>query len=181
MRRTPLTRHLPVAVGVSAVALFAASPALAGAEQVRAEGPMTVYSAAVPAGATAHVKAVYNSAGDAIVTLHVQGLKPRTEYGAHAHVNACGLDGAAAGPHFQNVVDPRSPSVDPRYANPVNEIWLDLTTNAAGNGAAHATVPWQFSPDRRARSVILHERHTSEAPGSAGTAGARLACRDVAF
>lgn len=181
MRRATLTRHLPIAVGVSAVALFAASPALAGSEQVRAEGPLTVYSAAVPAGATAQVKAVANSAGDTIVTLHVRGLEPRTAYGAHAHVNACGLDGAAAGPHFQNVVDPVSPSVDPAYANPVNEIWLDLTTNAAGHGVAHAKVPWQFSPDRRARSVILHEQHTSEAPGSAGTAGPRLACLDVAF
>jgi superoxide dismutase, Cu-Zn family len=181
MRRAALTRHLPVAVGFSAVALFAASPALAGAEHVRSEGPMTVYSAAVPTGATAEAKAVYNSAGDTIVTLHVRGLKPRTEYGAHAHVNVCGLDGAAAGAHFQNVVDPVSPSVDPAYANSSNEIWLDLTTDAAGNGVAHAKVSWQFSPDRRARSVILHEQHTSELPGSAGTAGARLACLDVAF
>ena len=181
MRRVALTRHLPVAVGASAVALFAASPALAGSEQVRAGGPLTVHSAAVPAGATAQVKAVYDSSGDTVVTLHVRGLRPRTAYGAHAHVNPCGLDGAAAGPHFQNVVDPVTPSVDPAYANPVNEIWLDLTTDAAGNGVAHATVPWQFSPDRRARSVVLHEQHTSEAPGSAGTAGARLACVDVAF
>jgi Cu-Zn family superoxide dismutase len=181
MRRAALTRHLPVAVGASAVALFAASPALAGAEQARAEGPLTVYSAAVPAGASAQVKAVYDSAGDTIVTLHVRGLEPRTAYGAHAHVNACGLDGAAAGPHFQNVVDPVTPSVDPAYANPANEIWLDLTTNAAGKGVAHTKVSWQFSPDRRARSVVLHEQHTAEAPGSAGTAGARLACLDVAF
>ena len=142
---------------------------------------MTVYSAAVPAGATGEVKAVYNSAGDTIVTLHVRGLKPRTAYGAHAHVDSCGLDGAAAGPHFQNVVDPVLPSVDPAYANPSNEIWLDLTTDAAGNGVAHAKVSWQFSPDRKARSVILHEQHTSKAPGSAGTAGARLACLDVGF
>ena len=181
MRRVALTRHLPVAVGASAVALFAASPALAGSEQVRAEGPLTVHSAAVPAGATAQVKAVYDSSGDTVVTLHVRGLRPRTAYGAHAHVNPCGLDGAAAGPHFQNVVDPVTPNVDPAYANAVNEIWLDLTTDAAGNGVAHTTVPWQFSPDRRARSVVLHEQHTSEAPGSAGTAGARLACVDVAF
>lgn len=181
MRRAALTRHLPVAVGASAVALFAASPALAGADHARAQGPMTVYSAAVPAEATARVKAVYNAAGDTIVTLHVQGLEPRTDYGAHAHVGPCGLRGADAGPHFQNVVDPVTPSVDPRYANPVNEIWLDLTTDAAGNGVAHAKVPWQFAPDRRARSVILHEHRTSEVPGSAGTAGARLACLDVGF
>jgi Cu-Zn family superoxide dismutase len=181
MHRAGLTRHLPVAVGASAVALFAASPALAGAQQVRAEGPMTVYSAAVPAGAAGQVEAVYNSAGDTIVTLHVRGLRPRTAYGAHAHMKACGLDGAAAGPHFQNVVDRVTPSVDPAYANATNEIWLDLTTNAAGNGVAHTKVSWQFSPERRAGSVILHEQHTSELPGSAGIAGARLACLDVAF
>jgi superoxide dismutase, Cu-Zn family len=181
MRRAALTRHLPVAVGTSAVALFAASPALAGAEEVRAEGPLTVYSPGIPAGATARVEAVYDSAGDTVVTLHVRGLHPRTEYGAHAHVEGCGLDGAAAGPHFQNVVDPVSPSVDPAYANPTNEIWLDLATDAAGNGVARAEVSWQFPPDRRARSVILHERHTSDMPGSAGTAGARLACLDVGF
>ena len=131
--------------------------------------------------ATARVKAVYSAAGDTIVTLQVRGLKPDTDYGAHAHVNGCGLTGADAGPHFQNVVDPVSPSVDPVYANPVNEIWLDLTTNAAGNGVAHTTVSWQFAPDRRAKSVIIHEQHTSSTPGSAGTAGPRLACLDVAF
>ena len=181
MRRDDVTRRLPAAVGAAAVALFVASPALAGAEQVRVAGPMTVYSAAVPAGATAQVEAVYDSSGDTVVTLHVHGLTPRSAYGAHAHVDACGLDGAAAAPHFQNVVDPVSPSVDPAYANPSNEVWLDLTTDAAGDGVAHTEVSWQFSPDRRARSVILHERHTSDVPGSAGTAGARLACLDVAF
>ena len=181
MRRTRLTRHLPVAVCVSAVALFAASPALAGADHGRGEGPLTSYSSAVPQGATAKVTAVYDSSGKSTIVLHVKGLKPRTKYGAHAHVNACGLTGAEAGPHFQNVVDPVSPSVDPAFANPQNEIWLDLTTNAAGNGVAKAVVPWQFAADRRAHSVIIHEQHTSTVPGSAGTAGPRLACLDVDF
>jgi superoxide dismutase, Cu-Zn family len=181
MRRTALTRHLPVAVCVSAVALFAASPALAGADHGRGDGPLISYSPAIPSGASAKVTAVYDSAGKSTIVLHVKGLKPRTEYGAHAHVNACGPTGAAAGPHFQNVVDPVSPSVDPAFANPQNEIWLDLTTNAAGNGVAKAVVPWQFAADRRAHSVIIHERHTSTVPGTAGTAGARLACLDVDF
>jgi Cu-Zn family superoxide dismutase len=181
MRRAALTRHLPVAVGACATGLFAASPALAGADHVRTDGALTVHSARVPAGATARVEAVYDSAGDTAVTLHVQGLTPRTEYGAHAHVRGCGLDGAAAGPNFQNVVDPVSPSVDPAYANRANEIWLDLTTDASGGGVAHTKVSWQFPPERRPRSVILHERHTSKLPGSAGTAGARLACLDVGF
>jgi Cu-Zn family superoxide dismutase len=181
MRRAALTHHLPVAVGACAAGLFAASPALAGSDHVRADGALTVYSAEVPAGATARVEAVYDSAGDSVVTLVVRGLAPRTEYGAHAHVGGCGPDGAAAGPNFQNVVDPVSPSVDPAYANRANEIWLDLTTDAAGSGVAHATVSWQFPPERRPRSVILHERHTSKLSGSAGTAGARLACLGVRF
>ena len=35
----------------------------------------------------------------------------------------------SAGPTFQNVVDPVQPSVDPAYANPENEIWLDFRTD----------------------------------------------------
>ena len=77
--------------------------------------------------------------GRARSRLHVKGLEPDTEYGAHAHANAAAAStGADAGPHFQHVVDPVLPSVDPAYANPRNEIWLDLTTNAAGNGVAKA-------------------------------------------
>lgn len=181
MRRTALTRHLPVAAAVAAAGLFAASPALAGADHARGDGPLQVYSDEVPAGATARVQAVYDAAGRTTVVLHVKGLKPNTEYGAHAHANRCGLMGTDAGPHFQHVVDPVQPSTDPLFANPHNEIWLDLTTNAAGNGVARTTVDWQFSPDRRPGSVILHAQHTSEAPGTAGMAGARLACLDVAF
>jgi Cu-Zn family superoxide dismutase len=181
MRRTTLTRHLPVAVCVSAVALFAASPALAGADHGRGDGPLFSYSSEIPQDATAMVTAVYDSAGRSTITLHVKGLEPDTEYGAHAHVNGCGLTGAAAGPHFQHEVDPVVPSVDPAYANPQNEIWLDLTTNAAGNGVAKAVVPWQFTADRRPHSVIIHALPTSSAPGSAGTAGTRLACLDVDF
>lgn len=189
MRHHVLTRRLPVAAGLAAAGLVAATPAFAGAAtgaatgagHARSDDPMTVYSGEIPAGATATVKAVYPVSGTSIVSLHVTGLKPDTRYGAHAHVNPCGLTGAAAGPHFQHVVDPVQPSVDPAYANPENEIWLDLTTNAAGNGVAHTTVPWQFTADRRARSVIVHEKHTATGPGQAGTAGARLACIDVDF
>jgi len=88
---------------------------------------------------------------------------------------------AAAGPHFQNVLDPVVPSVDPAYANPTNEIWLDLTTNAAGHGIAQTKVPWQFSSTRRAESVIIHQEHTHTGPTDSGVAGERLACLDVRF
>jgi Cu-Zn family superoxide dismutase len=182
MRRTSLTRQLPAAGCVAAVALFAASPAIAGADHGRGEGPLVAYADAIPAGASAKVTAVYDATGRSTVTLHVRGLQPNTEYGAHAHVKGCSLtDPLASGGHYQHTIAPAGQSTDPAYANPRNEIWLDLTTNAAGNGVARAVVPWQFGSDRPARSVVLHERHTSTAPGQAGTAGARLACLDVDF
>jgi superoxide dismutase, Cu-Zn family len=58
-----------------------------------------------------------------------------------------------------------------------NEIWLDFTADAQGNGFAVATVDWQFPDPRRLRSVVIHEHHTH----TDGTAGARLACITVAF
>jgi Cu-Zn family superoxide dismutase len=179
--RIRASRHLALAVGLTGAAVFAASPALAGADHARAGGPWTTYSAEVPAGATGKVTAVYDAAGKTVIMLHVKGLKPNTEYGAHAHVNACGLTGAAAGPHWQRVPDPVTPSVNPVYANPQNEIWLDLTTDEDGNGVAQSKQDWQFPPDRRPRSVVLHAQHTSTAPGTAGTAGARLGCLSVDF
>ena len=92
----------------------------------------------------------------------------------------CGAAPADSGPHFQNVIDPVQPSVDPGYANSRNEIWLDVHTD--GNGFAHteSTVDWQFT-ERHARSVVLHNEHTHTSPGEAGTAGPRLACVNVEF
>lgn len=174
-------RHLVLASAATALGLLAASPALAGAERIRSEGPLIAYSPAVPSGAHASVQAVANGAGNTVVTLRVRGLKPHTEYGAHAHQNACGLTGAAAGAHYQRVVDPVQPSTNPAYANPRNEIWLDFTTDAEGNGAAQALVRWQFEPQRRAGSVIIHEHATDPGPDQPGTAGGRVACLTVAF
>jgi Cu-Zn family superoxide dismutase len=114
------------------------------------------------------------------VRLAVDGLLPSRTYGAHVHTKPCGADGNAAGPHFQHEPDPQQPSTDPRYANPVNEIWLDLTTDAAGSGSAQATVPWQFA-ENRPGSVVIHADPTSTEPGKAGTAGARAACISVGF
>ena len=176
-----MKRHLPLAAIAASATLFAASPAVARADHIRAQGELFRYSDAVPEDARARVKATYTSAGDTIVTLHVWGMKPNTEYGAHAHTNACGDTGAAAGPHFQNVLDPVTPSTNPAYANPQNEIWLDLETDEEGNGAAQTKLNWQFSPERRAHSVIIHVEHTHTGPHDSGVAGARLACLTVGF
>lgn len=176
-----LARLGPPVAAIAAVGLFLSSPAIAGADRVRIEGPLVRYSDAIPAGATARVQAVYDASGNTVVTLHVRGLSPNTDYGAHAHVNPCGLSGADAGPHFQNSQDPAIPSVNPAYANPDNEIWLDLVTDDEGNGVAQTRVSWQFNADRRPSSVILHVEHTHTGPNDSGVAGARLACLSVDF
>jgi Cu-Zn family superoxide dismutase len=181
MHRSTLRRNASVFCAVAGVSLFAASPALAGAEHAHARGELVRYSPAVPAGAQARVDAVYNAVGDSIVVLHVTGLAPNTAYGSHAHANACGPTGAGAGPHYQHVVDPHQPSTNPAYANPQNEIWLDFKTDDEGNGTARAKVDWQFSPDRRPGSVIIHAEQTHTGPDDSGTAGTRLACLTVDF
>lgn len=112
--------------------------------------------------------------------LQVRGLLPNRQYGAHAHMNSCGPTGEDAGAHFQYNPDPVSPSVDPAYANPDNEIWLDLTTDAEGNGRAQSDVDWTFG-ERRPGSVVIHETHTHTEAGQAGAAGERLACINVDF
>ena len=73
----------------------------------------------------------------------------------------------------------RSIRCSPAYANPRNEIGLDLTTGAAGAGSATATVGW--GRNRRAGSVIIHAMPTAAGPGEAGVAGARAACITVEF
>jgi Cu-Zn family superoxide dismutase len=119
--------------------------------------------------------------GSTTVRLAVRGLEPRRLYGAHVHTQPCGARPEDAGPHFQYSVDPVQPSVDPRFANPQNEIWLDLTTDETGAGSAETTVAWEFPDDRRAGSVVVHAMPTSSEPGEAGTAGARAACITVPF
>ncbi len=166
----------------TALVLFPSAAAAAPPPVVHVSGPLISYDAnRVPFGATATVTAVSTGSGRTIVTLHVFGLLPDTDYGAHAHANPCGTTGAAAGPHFQYVQDPVTPSTNPAYANPANEIWLDLTTNAAGQGRARAVVDWQFPTSRSAGSVILHVEHTHTGPNDSGVAGTRLGCLTVPF
>lgn len=134
----------------------------------------------VPEGANAAVRSVPRWNYGTMTKLVVRGLAPNREYGAHAHLNACGPTGDAAGSHFQHLVDPVQPSTDPEYANPENEIWLDFTTDERGFGVAVSMVPWQFG-ERRAAAVVIHEHHTDTQPGEAGAAGDRLGCVTVDF
>ncbi|HUR13036.1 MAG TPA: superoxide dismutase [Mycobacteriales bacterium] len=185
MKRTLITAAL--AAGSTAALALPGAPAIGGASSVdTGRQALTSYNAThVPAGATAKVRAVYTASGSTVVTLHVWGLAPNREYGAHAHRFACSpTSAAAAGGHFQYAVDPVQPSTDPAYANPWNEVWLDLTTDGDGNGSGQTVVRWQPPNGSGARpaSVILHDHHTATGPaGSAGTAGPRYGCLTVAF
>jgi Cu/Zn superoxide dismutase len=148
---------------------------------VTESGVAVTYDVAlVKAGAHGAVSA-QSASGSTTVMLAVRGLEPDRRYGAHAHTQPCGAKGEDAGPHFQNKIDPVQPSVDPKFANPENEIWLDLTTDETGAGSAQTTVPFGFAADRRPGSVVIHAMETATGPGKAGTAGARAACITVAF
>ncbi|GAA2643032.1 hypothetical protein GCM10010399_91310 [Dactylosporangium fulvum] len=122
--------------------------------------------------------------GRTMESLVVTGFDPKRRYGAHLHAEPCGKDPSAAGPHFQHHPDPkasRSPSTDPSYANPHNEAWLDFTTDASGRGEATAEQDWELTPDHRPNSLVIHADPTSTSPGSAGTAGSRVACLTITY
>lgn len=192
-------RHLAIAAVITVLPAVAACgngqtsalspvPAPDNARHVQVGGPFT----AAPGPAVTYDQKIVPVAGSATVTadekadsttvtLKVTGLLPNRAYGAHAHAKPCGAEGKDAGPHFQFSADPVTPSVDPAYANPKNEIWLDLKTDGAGAGTATSTVAWAFPADRRAGSVVIHALPTATEAGKAGTAGDRAACVTVAF
>lgn len=115
-----------------------------------------------------------------VATLSVAGLLPNRGYAVHAHTKACGTTGEDAGPRYQNRIDPaatpQAPSTNPDYANPRNEIWLDIRTDADGSASSGTTVPFSFT-DRTPGSIVVHEaKDTATALGQAGKAGAQIAC-----
>jgi Cu-Zn family superoxide dismutase len=143
----------------------------------------TYNPALAPVGA--RVSAMLTPSGSSTAAeLTVSGMLPNRSYAAHAHTNVCGQTGAAAGPHYQNRIDPaatpQKPSSDPQYANPRNEVWLEVHTDATGSGTARTTVPFVFG-DRGPGSIVVHEAmETETTPGKAGQAGARIACLTLA-
>ncbi|WP_285681156.1 hypothetical protein [Actinoplanes sp. NBRC 103695] len=134
----------------------------------------------VPAGSTAQVM-VTRVAGGMQVRLAVTGMLPRRTYGAHLHTKPCvPAAPAGAGPHYQHNPDPKAsaspPSVDPSYANPRNEVWLDFTADRIGAATTTAVLPWSFDELKPPRSVVVHSSRTRTEEGFAGTAGDRVAC-----
>ena len=144
---------------------------------------VTYNPALAPAGA--RMKVTMTPSGEnTIAELTVSGLQPNRGYAVIAHVNACGGVPGGEGPHYQNRTDPAAtnvaPSRNPEYANPNNEIWLDVRTDSAGAGTSSSTVPFVLT-DRAPRSIVLHEAmRTASDPGEAGNAGARIACLTLA-
>lgn len=140
---------------------------------------ITYDPAVVPPGATATLTITRTGYGTE-VRLRTTGLVPQRAYGAHLHTRPCTAVPEEAGPHYQNHHDPAatpsSPSTNPVYANPRNEIWLDFTANADGAGESEAVHGWDFRPAEPPRSLVLHAEHTHTAPGEAGKAGDRVAC-----
>lgn len=142
-------------------------------------GAVTYDPVLAPVGALLQV-ALNTSNESTTATLDVSGLLPHRGYAVHLHDKPCGLTGDAAGPHFQHQVDPAAtpdtPSTDPAFAHPRNEIWLDIRTDATGSGTSNTEVPFVFA-DRVPASVVVHEQMvTATETGKAGQAGDRVAC-----
>jgi Cu-Zn family superoxide dismutase len=192
MRAVLLPLFLPAALLTACADPLATPPAAGPSPSVAVPAPGTVpdgstflpYTpgatavtydpAVVPPGATARV-AIIPTAPGVTVRLVAAGLVPRRAYGAHLHVRPCAAAPDAAGPHYQHRADPTTPSVDPAFANPRNEVWLDFTADAAGGATVTAEHP-AFGPATPPRSLVLHASLTRTAAGEAGTAGPRVAC-----
>lgn len=181
------------AIAVMFAALAVPPPAAAGTHEVN-NAPLAFKAAATPNGmgengaytydtnlvpAGAWIAAVSTSVHHRTTTvLVVRGLLPGRTYGAHIHVSPCGAAPTAAGPHYQQVPDPVQPSVDPAYANPENEIWLDFKTDQTGTAVMTSVNRWQYRTAPGA--VVIHADATQTGPGNAGMAGARVACLTLA-
>jgi superoxide dismutase, Cu-Zn family len=173
------TGDSPAAPQTQAVNLVAETDVAAPAASGDQPKGITYDVARIPLGAKLSTGSSVTN-GQTTVELRVSGLLPNTKYGSHVHTKPCGAKPADSGPHYQNEKDPVSPSVDPKYANAQNEIWLDFTTDAQGAATGTATVKWEFRKGE-ANAVIVHATHSSTEHGKAGTAGDRLACLTAAF
>jgi Cu-Zn family superoxide dismutase len=130
-----------------------------------------------PIGAAMTATVIPTSEGST-AELTVFGLLPNRSYMTYAYTKACGATADAAGRRFQNHLDPaaraQAPSTNPEYANPENEIWLAVRTDAAGAGNSRTTVPFVLS-DRTPGSFVVHDAVLSPTKDE-GTVGARVAC-----
>jgi Cu-Zn family superoxide dismutase len=176
--RTNLLTNMRAGLSIAAAAtmLIGGTPAALaagnGATVTDASGPSYLYGDDNPlAGVDLDIHGVQTPSGKTVISLVATGFASafvgRT-FGAHVHVNSCGLVGSAAGPHYQSTALPGLP-VEAR------EVWLDFTVKPGGTATAHAKRDWVFTTS--ARSVIVH----ASATAPSGAAGARLACTNATF
>jgi hypothetical protein len=90
--------------------------------------------------------------GGTVVSLSVTGLEPKTAYVAHLHTGGCD-QADPGGPHFQFKKGGSE--------EPPNEIHLEFSSNAAGEGEAEASSKREV-PVGEAGSVVIHT--AEEAP-----------------
>jgi len=102
--------------------------------------------------------------GGTTVSLSVTGLEPKTEYVAHLHTGGCD-QADPGGPHFQFKKGGSE--------EPPNEIHLEFSSNAAGEGEAEASSKREV-PIGEAGSVVIHsaegESHHEAATEGSGEA-----------
>ncbi|HEX5990344.1 MAG TPA: hypothetical protein VFY75_09045 [Solirubrobacterales bacterium] len=84
--------------------------------------------------------------GGTVVSLSVSGLKPKTAYIAHLHVGGCDQSDPG-GPHFQFEKGGSE--------EPPNEIHLQFTSDAAGEGKARVSTDRDV-PVGEAGSLVIH-------------------------
>ncbi|HEU5104612.1 MAG TPA: hypothetical protein VFU11_02100 [Solirubrobacterales bacterium] len=84
--------------------------------------------------------------GGTTVSIQLSGLEPKTAYMAHLHTGGCDQSDPG-GPHFQFEKGGSE--------EPPNEIHLEFTTNASGEGEAEATSKREV-PAGEAGSVVVH-------------------------
>jgi Cu-Zn family superoxide dismutase len=152
--RGAMRRRFTLATVVAVVALTPTACAYKGltmaaqsAVTLHGEGALTEPNAAstsetynpalAPVGS--RLKVAFNPSEETTnAELTVSGLLPNRGYAVHAHTNACSANPEVDGPHYQNTIDPaataQAPSTNPAYANPSNEIWLDVRTDSTGSG-----------------------------------------------
>jgi hypothetical protein len=84
--------------------------------------------------------------GGTVVSLRVTGLEPQTDYIAHLHTGGCD-QADPGGPHFQFKKGGSE--------KPPNEIHLQFTSDAAGEGKARVSIDREV-PVGEAGSVVVH-------------------------
>ncbi len=148
---------------------------LSGVDTFAAPNPgveaVTYNPAVVPEGASilASVMPAGHGYAQTVANLSVAGLLPNRGYVARAHTNACGATSEQAGPPYQDRIDPaatQASSTNPQYANPRNEIWLDIRTDSDGSASSGASVPFTFT-NRAPASIVLYDTQTPP-PGQVG-------------